>query len=615
MPIQASNNPLRSDSPEESLKLRQELKDWEKAFEASNGGRRASREDIKNHPEIGIFSTSPLTHLQVTNFSSVARKYKLYNKLRTSSPHHPSKSSPAAKQKPLRPAPASTTQTPQKHTKHSHYVHPYTLDPYDPPLSARKDSPSTFRISIGPTPQKDGRVLGIFDFLSPETDRTGTPSKNQGRPSLTSIAGNSLKTPSKKRRAQNDDDEANIPSSKRSKPSLPVTLFTPSAARRTTKAGATPSSHHTLVGLDDTPAFLKRHHSSAHPLSDDAGVSISWSPEINVRMRTKPVLKGLSQLVRGLRDMADQELDDEMELLREVEGDEAAPKKPNFAAKLRAATAKKEQDLDSASSVPTPFRDSHTAGPEQQQPLSFRKVQPSSESTEMPLGPDRAPDEGSGEDSTQPARGRDGKPLRVFKKRGQRRSTRMSKMRPSKAKWKPEPVWKEGDGIEGEKEVAKEVAKEVNVVLETQLSLPAPAANANADDGDDDDDMLKTDNEEFVNSCHSFSSASDSDEEDLFKSTSKNSKANTTTNKKTKSKMKMKNQTVPPYHHAAPSPLETTTVRKTTANTQQPNELKQKKKKKIAPTAHANFRALKIRGKGSAGGKGGKKYSKSRGRR
>lgn len=57
MPVQASNNPPRFDFPEESLSLRQELKDWEKAFEASNGGRRATREDIKNHPEIGIFST------------------------------------------------------------------------------------------------------------------------------------------------------------------------------------------------------------------------------------------------------------------------------------------------------------------------------------------------------------------------------------------------------------------------------------------------------------------------------------------------------------------------------------------------------------------------------
>lgn len=47
----------KSDSLEEFQILRQELKDWEKAFEVSNGGRKAGREDIKNHPEIGIFST------------------------------------------------------------------------------------------------------------------------------------------------------------------------------------------------------------------------------------------------------------------------------------------------------------------------------------------------------------------------------------------------------------------------------------------------------------------------------------------------------------------------------------------------------------------------------
>lgn len=564
--------------------------------------------------------------MQVTDFYFVARKYKLYNKLRTSSPCHPSKSSPAANQKPLRPAPPTTAQTPRKHTKHN-YIQPSTLDPYDSPISARKNTPSIFRTSIGPTPQKDGWVLGIFDFLSPESDRTGTPSKNQGRPSLASIPGNSLKTPSKKKRAQTDDDEVNTPSSKRVKSSLPARRFTPSAARRTTTTAATPSSSRTLVGLDDTPAFLKRHYSSAHPLNDDAGAPISWSPEINVRMRTKPVLKGLSQLVRGLREMADQELDAEMELLREIEGDEVAPKKPNFAAKLRAATAnKKEQDLDITSSVPTLVRDSLTAQTEQNQPRSLRKLPSSSQSIEMPLGPDRALDDESEEDSTQPPQGRDGKPLRAFKKRGQKRSTRISKMRPSKTKWQPEPLWKvsssdeagkEGDGIEEE----KEAAVEVHLVEETQLPLPAPAATA--DDGDDD--MLKTDNEEFVSSCHSFPSASASDEEDLPGSNSKKPKPNTitmTTNRKKKSKLEMKmkmklnSNVAPPTHPSAPSPSATITARKVTTSTQQPNEMKQKKKKKkIAPTAHANFRALKIHGKGSAGGKGGKKYSKGRGRR
>ena len=497
------------------------------------------------------------------------------------------------------------------------------MDPYDAPLSARKNTPSIFRTSIGPTPQKDGWVLGLFDFLSPESDKTDTPSKHRGRTSLASIHGNSLETPSKKR-AQDDDEEVNTPRSKRVKPSPPTKSFTPSAARRTTTA-LTPSSHRQLIGLDDTPAFLKRYHTSVHPLNDDAGDPISWSPEINVRMRTRPALKGLSQLVRGLREMADKELDDEMDLLREVEGEGGAPKKSNFAAKLKAATAKKmDQDLKTSSSVPTLVQDSQTTQPEQQQPPRFPKLLPSSESIEMPLGRDRALDDESEEDFHPPQRGRDGKPLRVFQKRGQKRSTRMSKMRPSKAKWKPEPAWKVDSSDEAEKgkdggiEEEKGVVVEVQVVEETQLPLPAPAVNADGDEGDDDDDddMLKTDNEEFINSCPSsaVASASPSDEDGdslLPKSTPKKPKSNTRRRVINNNK-----------NNALNLPATTTTTTKivtTSSSTQPPNKKiepkKKKNKKKIGPTANANFRALKIRGKGSMGGKGGKKFSKSRGRR
>ena len=305
--------------------------------------------------------------------------------------------------------------------------------------------------------------------------------------------------------------------------------------------------------------------------------------------------------------MADKELDDEMDLLREIEGDGGgAPTKSNFAAKLKAATAKKKvQDLDSTSSVPILVQDSQTTQLDQQKPLPFPKLPPSPESIEMPLGPDRALDDESEEDSHTPVRGRDGKPLRVFKKRGQKRSTRMSKMRPSKAKWNPEPVWKLGsdetendegggnaDGIEEE----KRVVVEVHVVEETQLSLPVPQAPAaNADD--DDDDMLKTDNEEFVDSC--LPSASDEDEDPLSDSDSKIQNSNTS--KKI-------------YNNNAPDPPGTTTKIIVTAQSKKP-EQKKSKRKKIAPTANPNFRALKIRGKGAAGGKRGKKYGKSQGRR
>lgn len=391
----------------------------------------------------------------------------------------------------------------------------------------------------------------------------------------------------------------------------------------------TPSSHRQLVGLDDTPAFLKRFHTSVHPLNDDAGDPISWSPEINVRMRTKPALKGLSQLVRGLREMADKELDDEMDLLREVEGEGGAQKKSNFSAKLKAATAKRmDQDLKTSSSVPTLVQDSQTTQPGQQQPPRFPKLLPSSESMEMPLGRDRALDDESEEDFIPPQRGRDGKPLRVFQKRGQKRSTRMSKMRPSKAKWKPEPAWKVDSSDEAEKdkdggiEEEKGVVVEVQVVEETQLPLPAPAVNADKDEGDDDDDMLKTDNEEFINSCPSSASASgspsDEDEASLLsKSISKKPKSNTKREviKNNNNNNKNKNNAL----NLQATTTTTTKIVTTSSSTQPPNKniepKKKKNKKKIAPTAHANFRALKIRGKGSTGGKGGKKYSKSRGRR
>lgn len=36
--------------------LRAELKEWERAFSAANGGRKAGRHDIKNNPDIGILS-------------------------------------------------------------------------------------------------------------------------------------------------------------------------------------------------------------------------------------------------------------------------------------------------------------------------------------------------------------------------------------------------------------------------------------------------------------------------------------------------------------------------------------------------------------------------------
>lgn len=52
MSIPGTPKAPRSDGLLYTLKV--ELKEWEKAFAAAHGGRKAGREDIKQHPDIGM---------------------------------------------------------------------------------------------------------------------------------------------------------------------------------------------------------------------------------------------------------------------------------------------------------------------------------------------------------------------------------------------------------------------------------------------------------------------------------------------------------------------------------------------------------------------------------
>lgn len=45
-----------SDLEERSIQLRSELKQWERDFAVSHNGRKAGREDIKQHPDIGQYA-------------------------------------------------------------------------------------------------------------------------------------------------------------------------------------------------------------------------------------------------------------------------------------------------------------------------------------------------------------------------------------------------------------------------------------------------------------------------------------------------------------------------------------------------------------------------------
>ena len=165
-----------------------------------------------------------------------------------------------------------------------------------------------------------------------------------------------------------------------------------------------------------TPSFRKRNNTKErekrlNSLDKDEGKenraeaeeyaepSVSFSP-VAVRMPLKLVGRPLSALVAGLREMEEEQMDEELDLLREME-------------------AAEEQE-------------------------------PSRQQKRGSMSADPAQDDGNGqEERTQPPKknmtsGEKGGEGRVWKKRGQKRTTRQVKIQPSTAKWKPEPEWKGG---------------------------------------------------------------------------------------------------------------------------------------------------------------------------
>ena len=145
-----------------------------------------------------------------------------------------------------------------------------------------------------------------------------------------------------------------------------------------------------------------------------------------MRKPPRPAGKGLSALVKGLRDMEDEKLDEELEMLREMEDQ---------------------------------------SGPSSKIGLSQVLVD-DSQRPDMPLGPDGGLESEDEEAIEKEGQGRNGKPLKIWKKKGQKRTTRRVLMKPNVAKWKPEPVWKgEAESEEEDKQA---------VVEQTQTTTQRP---------------------------------------------------------------------------------------------------------------------------------------------
>jgi hypothetical protein len=248
--------------------------------------------------------------------------------------------------------------------------------------------------------------------------------------------------------------------------------------------------------------------------------------------------KGLSALVQGLRDMEDEELEDEMDVLRELEAAEAGN--------------------DGGERVLV-------------------------EDSQVPNGRASRFDQRETELDTVASPSKSGKP---WKKIGQKRTTKLVTMRPTRAKPKQPPQWEaimEEEVSEEEDPTARPSTGPSikDVVPESQKPDPEPPS----------DDEDKT---------YEHADETDGEEEDLtpagalMRALSKSRKRGVDLARKL-----------------------TMTEKNKAANTPQDEKTKKSKPlkpRKIKAEAHANYRALKIRSRGNSGPKGrfGGRFGKRR---
>lgn len=342
--------------------------------------------------------------------SDAAQKYKDYNKIRgiLAGKIPPKEPSRAKKRKPA-PVPSETPVKRIRHAETPSKQHGHGDELMNSPAISRKLFSPAPVTSLGPTPQRDGRVLGLFDLLVEK--ELGTPSKKNNDAGKGESRATVQATPTKRRRSIDDESASRLgrtPMST-SKRQMLNDFMTPLKKRDGNAGGGkTPTSVSKLQF--DTPAFLKRH---SLPTVDEGGQF--EAPVSSLRLPRKPLVRGLSEIVASLRRVEEDTLDDDLDALRDIEDEEmgVAPR---------------------ARPQPRP------------QPRGMI-MEEDSQDHQLPLG--GFDDEGK-YDKVEETRNRDGNNLRVYKKKGQKRTTRRVNMRPMRLKRPTDMGDGDGDDDDGE---------------------------------------------------------------------------------------------------------------------------------------------------------------------
>lgn len=229
---------------------------------------------------------------------------------------------------------------------------------------------------IGPTPQRDGIVLGLFDLLPAET-----PSKR--RAVLVEVSQNILQTPTKTHGKA--ESETSVESRQRGgktplstgKRFLLDKFVTPQKRKRDEEG--TPTS--ALRGFS-TPAFLRR-DTILPAVDEDNEPTPRPAP-----WKRRGLGRSLSSMIQSLKKQEEDRLDEEADIMRELEME--------------------------AEGIPIPKK------------AKVTEILVEDSQATMPLGPDGAVESDGDEDENEAEDGLDqnGKPRRIWKKRGQKRQTR-----------------------------------------------------------------------------------------------------------------------------------------------------------------------------------------------
>lgn len=460
-----------------------------------------------------------------------------------------------------------------------------------PSLSRQLFSP-TVPTSIGPTPQRDGRVLGLFDFLPFKDADIESPSK-PNRPARAPAGGATTTTTNQRRTGTAlqetprkgkytmdtglgiEVDLTRTPSSRHNgRPQQQQQQQTPrmgipaTPSRRQqqqqqqqhdgddNRPARAPSSAHSASRLQfQTPSFLRR-----IPMPSIGGPAGFPSPE-PIRLPRKPMVRGLSSILADLRRTEEEQLDDDLDALREAEAEAEGVGRP-----VSTRPPADGPSQNPPAQAPAPRRpgdprygDSILAEDSQKQNMTL-------------LGGFDDEAMYDSQDGGQEGVDRGGRPLKVYKKKGQKRTTRKANMRPVRTR-------RPSAGAAAQEHAGQSDDDDDGVVPETQLGPPVPSTRKQQPGRrqEDGDDPALLSGSEFAGSEY------DDDVDELAQDHPKK-----------------------PRRAAAgkPSKKESASAASKAKGGGKPDSKVKKAPRKVNELAHANFKRLKLRNSGAKGGAG-----------